>query len=102
MTFPLVKNFHFDGMLNYGNNILLGQAADILHLENHTKRRLQQLAALTRSLPDQVQQILPGRIYQRGRPSKRRNLIGTPQRHPCDGQNRGPRSRTNQNWMAQI
>ena len=54
---PLVNHLHFDGMTDYGNNILIVQAADILHLENHTKWYLQELAGLTQSLPDQAQPI---------------------------------------------
>ena len=41
MTYPLVNHLHFDGMADYGNDILLGQAADIPHLDNHTKIYLQ-------------------------------------------------------------
>ena len=57
MTSPLVNHLNLDGMTDYGNYILLGQAADIPHLENHTKRYLQELAALTRFLPGQSQPI---------------------------------------------
>ena len=35
----------------------MGQAADITHLESYTKSYLQELASLTRSLPDKSQPI---------------------------------------------
>ena len=57
MTPHLVNHLHYDGITDYGNDILLGQAVDIPHLENNTKRLLQELAAITRSLPDQAQPI---------------------------------------------
>ena len=57
MKSPLVNHLHFNGMAEYGNNILLGQTADTPHLDIHTKRYLQELAAITLSLPDQPQPI---------------------------------------------
>ena len=57
MTTPLVNHLHFDGMTEYGNYIILRQAADIPHLDNHTKRYLQELAAITRPLPEQSEPI---------------------------------------------
>ena len=57
MTPPLVNHLLYDGMTDYGNNILLGQAADIPHLDNYTKIYLQGLVALTRSLPNQANLI---------------------------------------------
>ena len=57
MTSTLVNHLHFDGMTDYGNDILIGQAADIPHLDNHTKRYLQELAAITRPLPEQSEPI---------------------------------------------
>ena len=41
MTSPLVNQLHYDDMTDYGNDILLGQAADIPHIDNHTKRYIQ-------------------------------------------------------------
>ena len=58
MTPHLVNHLHYDGMIDYGNNILIGQASDIPHLDNHTKRYPQELSALTRSLPNQEQPII--------------------------------------------
>ena len=52
-----MKHLHFDGTTYYINAIILVQAADILHLGNHTKRYLQEIAALTRSLPYKAQPI---------------------------------------------
>ena len=57
MTSPLVNHFHFNGMTDYGNGIIMEQAADIPHLDIYTKRYLQEIAALTRSLPDKYQPI---------------------------------------------
>ena len=57
MTSPLVKHLRFDGMTYYINNIILVQSANILHLGNHTKRYLQEIAAQTRSLPYKSQPI---------------------------------------------
>ena len=57
MTPPIVKHLQYDGMADFGNDILLGQAADIPHLDNHTKIYLQELSALTRLLPNQAQTI---------------------------------------------
>ena len=57
MTLPLVNHLHFNGVTDYGNNILLGQAADIPHLEIYTKRYLQDLASLTCLLPNKAQPI---------------------------------------------
>ena len=36
MTYSLSNHLHFDGIIDYGNNILLGQAKDILHLDNYS------------------------------------------------------------------
>ena len=55
MTSPLVKHLRFDGMTYYINNIILVQAADIPHLDNHTKIYLQELASLKRTLLDKYQ-----------------------------------------------
>ena len=55
ITSPLVNQLHFDGMNDYGNNIILVQAADIPHLDNHTKIYLQELASLKRTLLDKYQ-----------------------------------------------
>ena len=55
MTTPIVKHPHFDGMAEYCNAILLGQAADIPKLDSHTKIYLHKLAAIACSLPDQAQ-----------------------------------------------
>ena len=57
MTPTLVDHLHFDGMTYYGNEILLVQAADIPYLDIYTKIYLQELAALTRSLPKKPQPI---------------------------------------------
>ena len=57
MTYPIVNHLHYDVMKDYGNNVLLVQAEDIPHLNNHTKRYFQELSAITRSLPDQAQPI---------------------------------------------
>ena len=57
MTYSLSNHLHFDGIIDYGNNILLGQAKDILHLDNYTKRYFQELDSLARFLPDQAQPI---------------------------------------------
>ena len=57
MKTPLVNHVQFDGMTEYVKNILLGQAADILHLDNHTKRYLQEKASITRLLPDEWEPI---------------------------------------------
>ena len=57
MTHPLVNYLHYDGMTEFGKDILLGQAAEIPHLGNHTERYLQELSTLTRSLPEQAQPI---------------------------------------------
>ena len=50
MKSPLVNHLHFDGTTEYGNGILLGRAADILHLDIHTKIYPQELAAINHSL----------------------------------------------------
>ena len=55
---PLVNHLHYDGMTDYGKDILLRQAAEIPHLDNHTKRHLQELSALTLLLPNQAQHII--------------------------------------------
>ena len=55
MTPPLVKHLQYDGMADFGNDILLGQAADIPHIDNNTKIHLQELSALICSLPNQAQ-----------------------------------------------
>ena len=52
MTTPLVNHLHFDGMVEYGNTILLGQAVGISDLELYTKICLDKLAEKNRSLPD--------------------------------------------------
>ena len=52
MTYPLVNHLHFNGITDYGNEILLVQAADIPHLDIYTKRYLQELADLTHSIPN--------------------------------------------------
>ena len=57
MKSPLVNHLHFDGMTEYGNGILLGGSADIPHLDIYTKRYLQELSAITSSLPDQAQPV---------------------------------------------
>ena len=57
MINPMVKHLHFDGMTEYGNGILLGQAADTPELYSHTKIYLHELATINRSLPDQAQHI---------------------------------------------
>ena len=57
MTPPLVNHLHYDGMTDYGNDILLRQAEDTPHLENHTKIYFQELSTLTLQLPDQSQPI---------------------------------------------
>ena len=57
MISPLVNHLHFDGITKYGNDILLVRAADIPHLDIHTKIYLQELSTLTCSLPDQAQPI---------------------------------------------
>ena len=57
ITSLLVNHLHFDGMNQYGNSILLGQAADTSHLEIHTKRYLQEIAPLTNSHPYQAPPI---------------------------------------------
>ena len=57
VEYTLVNHLHFDGMTEYGNEIILGKAAGILHLDIHTKRYLQDLVEITRSLPDQAQTI---------------------------------------------
>ena len=44
-------------MTDYVNKILQGQASDITNLDICTKRYLQELAALTRLLPDKYQPI---------------------------------------------
>ena len=56
-----MDHLHFNGMTDYGSEILLGQATDILHLEIFTKRYLQELAALTRLLYDKAQPIYLGK-----------------------------------------
>ena len=57
MTSPLVNQLHFDGINDYGNDIILGQATDIPHLDNHTKIYLWELATLTHTLPNEYQTI---------------------------------------------
>ena len=52
-----MNHVHYDSMAYYGNNILLWHAADIPHLDNHTKIYLQELSTLTSSLPDHAQHI---------------------------------------------
>ena len=69
MASPLMNHFHFDGMTEYVNAILLGIAADIPQLDIHTKIYLQELSATHPSLPE--------KIHERNRPSNRRNLIRT-------------------------
>ena len=34
----LVNHLNYDGVEDYGNDILLGQATDIPHIDKHTKR----------------------------------------------------------------
>ena len=58
MTPPLVNHLHYDGMPDYGNDILLVQVADTPHLDNHKKRYHHALYALKLSLPDQ-ENLLP-------------------------------------------
>ena len=57
MTLPLVNHLQLNGITNYGNKIILGQAADIPHLDIYTESYIQELANLTRSLPDKDQPI---------------------------------------------
>ena len=57
MTSPLVNHLHFNGMAEYGKNILLGKATYIMHIDIYTKRYFQEIAAITRSLPDKKQPI---------------------------------------------
>ena len=57
MTYPPVNHLHFDDMTDYGNDILLRQAADIPQLDNHTKSYLQEISTIRRSLHDQAQPI---------------------------------------------
>ena len=57
MTSPLVNHLHFNGMTDYGKNILLVQAEDIPHLDMYTKRYLQDIVYLTRSIPNKSQPI---------------------------------------------
>ena len=52
-----MKHLHFNGMTDYGNKIIMGQAADILHMDSYTKSYLQEVAAPTRYLPDKYQPI---------------------------------------------
>ena len=57
MTPPLVNHLRYDVMTYYGNDILLRQAEDTPHIENHTKIYFQELSTLTLQLPDQSQPI---------------------------------------------
>ena len=68
MKTPLVKHLHFNDMTKYGKVILLGWAADIPDPEPHTKRYLQELVSITRSITDQLKPIyLEEYIKQVGR-----------------------------------
>ena len=53
MITPLVNHLHFDGMTQYGNDILLGIIADIPDLEPLTRSYINYISTTTPSLPDQ-------------------------------------------------
>ena len=57
MKTPLINHLLYNGMTDYGNNIDLGKASDIPHLDKYTKIFLQELSALTLSLPNQAHPI---------------------------------------------
>ena len=57
MTPHLVNHLLYDGMADYGNDIILEQAGEIPHLDKYTKIYLHELYTLTRYLPDQAHPI---------------------------------------------
>ena len=57
MTPNLVYHLNFDGMTNYGNNLLLGPAAEIKHPDSHKKGYLNHLAPITHSIPDHAKPV---------------------------------------------
>ena len=48
---PFVNKLNFNGMVEYGNKILLGTASDINNTNIHTKSYLRHLTKVTKSLP---------------------------------------------------
>ena len=52
MTLPLVKKLNFHGMMEYGNNLLLGRDPDIDNIITHTKSYLRHLCEITKTILD--------------------------------------------------
>ena len=57
MTPNLLYNLNFDGMTNYGNNLLLGPAAEIKYPDSHKKGYLHHQDPITHSLPDHAKPV---------------------------------------------
>ena len=57
MIHTLVNHLNFNGIYDYGDDIILGSAAEISDINLCTKGYLYHLPSITHSLPDNYQQI---------------------------------------------